>query len=276
MLSGLLLMTLGLARADDPVVAQPPAPAAQTAPTAPDAQPPAADPGVVPNEEITVWGERVKHARGELDHSLRAYGYHQKRVRNGFTVYGRSGKDRWKPKLLVNDDGVVMFRNPRILVQSPVLVGQPSLTSEMAPGFADSASGQPDRGSLSFGFPVVVPRKRIQNQEQGRVMDAIGDDLHAWRQALDGQGEATLLQHLPETLDAIWQKGLDPDGRDLPDAAARRAALIDLWASRADTPAGVAARGMIADYLTEVVQSSPTPLSEAELARARELGIPIP
>jgi len=230
----------------------------------------------VANEEIVVWGERVQHARGELDHSLIAYGYHQKRIRNGTTVYGRSGRDRWKPKLLVNDDGVVMFRNPRILVQSPVLVGQPPLSSEEAPGLGDSASGQPDRGNISLGFPIVVPRKRIQNQEQGRVMDAVGDELHAWREALDGQGEAVLLQHLPDTLDRVWQQGVAPDGRTLPDAAARRQALIELWATRADTRAGMAARGVIQDYLNEVVQSSPTPLSEAELAHARELGIAIP
>lgn len=272
MVSGMLWLLLGLARADEPEVAQPETPAAP----APAAQPPAAEPGVVANEEIIVWGERVQHARGELDHSLRAYGYHEKRVRNGTTVYGRSGRDRWKPKLLVSDDGVVMFRNPRVLVQSPVLVGTPSLTSQVAPGLADSASGKPDRGDISVGFPVVVPRKRIQIQEQGRVMDVIGDDLHAWREALDGQGEASLLQHLPDTLDAIWLRGLSPDGGALPDAAARRGALLDLWATRADTRAGTAARSMIQDYLTEVVQSSPTPLTEAELAHAREIGLQIP
>lgn len=234
------------------------------------------DPAQIASEEIVVWGERVARARAQLDQDLRAYGYRLRRTRDGTAIYGRTGQDRWKPKVLVGSDGVVIFRDPRVVLLPPVVIGEGSQTSVTAPGEVNSPSGQPDRGDISLAFPLKFPSKRIQTQEKGRVIEAIGGDLLEYGRALAGEGEARLLSELPSALDRLWEQGVDRDGRQHADVAARRGALLDLYATRADTPAGRAARGLIEDFVVEVVQSSPTPLTAEEAARARALGMALP
>lgn len=229
------------------------------------------------NEEMVVWGERVGRARAELDLKLRGYGYEVKRTRDGVTVYGRTGKSRWKPKVLVSDTGVVQFKNPVVVLYPPLVRDEPSNSFTAGPGLAQSASSTPDRGRLVLAFPVQVPAKRIQRQEEARVLSAVGAQIQDWQGALVGQGEATLLQGFPDKLDLLWEQGVDPRGGPaLPDAASRKAALIELYRTRADTSAGTAVRAMIQDYIVEVVMSSPTPLSEGERAAAAAAGLTIP
>ncbi len=256
---------------DDPAAVAAPAPAAPVEP----ASPPAVDAETVANEEILVWGERVGHARAQLEHDLLLYGYRLRTTRDGTKVYGRTGRDRWKPKVLILESGALMFRDPFIVVEPIAVRVEASETSTSAPGMVSNASGQPDRGSISIGFPIRIPKQKLQDQEKARVMEVIAPDLRELNAALAGEGEAKLLSELPSRLDRLWAEGVGWEGKSYPDAAARKAALLELYATRADTRAGQAARSMIVDFLTEVVQSSPTPLTESELARARELGVPL-
>lgn len=275
-----LVSFLASALAEDPIVVEDAArPAAELPPPVPEvAAPPASaeevvDPSLVAGEEILVWGERVSRARAKLDQDLRTYGYRLRRTRDGTAIYGRRGQDNWKPKVLVSQSGVVMFKDPFIVVSSPVARGAASETSESAPGLVNSPSGQPDRGSISIGFPIRIPKQKLQDQEKGRVMEVIGPDIQELNAALAGEGEAKLLTELPARLDRLWEEGTGWEGMSYADAAARRAALLELYATRADTRAGRAARQMIQDFVVEVVQSSPTPLTDEERARAQSLGM---
>lgn len=279
MFGALILLGLSAALAQEATV-DPAAPtegegATEAAPAAEAAEAPATPTST--NEEMVVWGERVGRTRSELDGQLRAYGYKVKRKRGDVTVYGRSGTQRWKPKVLVSDSGVVWFRNPLVVVYPPIARAEPVSPQFSPAGQAMVAGSVEDRGVLRLMFPVQVPSKRIQKQEQARVLSAAGVQIQAFQGAIIGQGEAALLQTFPEKLDRLWEQGVDPRGGPaLPDATARKAALIELYRTRADTSAGRAVQAMIQDYVVEVVQSSPTPLTEAERAAASAAGLTIP
>ena len=273
MTAALILLGLGRALAQEPAGEPAPAPEEEVAPEAAPA--PRPDPVALSGEEMVVWGERVGQARSRLDLGLRSYGYKVKRKRDGVTVYGRTGRDRWKPKVLVSADGIVTFRNPTVVFYPPLMrATPPTALTTSEPSLAAPGSGYEDRGVLSLAVPFQVPSKKIQKQEQGRVIDAIGGDIRNLQAALAGEGEAQLLSSFPDKLDRLWEQGVDPRGGPiLPDAASRKAALIELYRTRADTPAGHAVRAMIVDFLSEVVMSSPTPLNEQERALAEDAGI---
>lgn len=278
MAGALILLGLGVALAQEST--PPAAPVAEPAvepaaePTAAPTEAPAPTTTVNPSEEMVVWGERVGEARSRLDLGLRGYGYEVKRKRDGVTVYGRTGTNRWKPKVLVSAEGVVWFRNPRVVIYPPLVRADAPQSFTTGPGLASTPGDYPDRGELRLMFPVQFPGRRIQKQEQGRVLAEVGDEVQALQAAHAGEGEARLLQGFPDRLDQLWNQGVDPRGGPaLPDAAARKAALIELYRTRANTSAGAAVRAMIQDYITEIVQSSPTPLTEEERAAAVAAGI---
>lgn len=126
--------------------------------------------------------------------------------------------------------------------------------------------------------PVSGVLGRLSKNTTGRyrtnVFLAIAPELAAWREALCAEGlEDRLVTEVPATLDAVWAQGVGRDGRELVDPAARRAELLDWWATRTCNPEGNAVRAVIARYLAQVVQRSSAPVTPAELdaANARRL-----
>ena len=71
-------------------------------------------------------------------------------------------------------------------------------------------------------------------------------------------------------LDQIWFDGLAPDEQPLPDPTSRREAILEFWATRADTPEGRMVREVVRTYLEMVVQDSQWPLLPDEIATAEE------
>lgn len=269
LISGFLWTSVGLAQEPaapaEPAPAEPApsAPAEVSPPTTPE---PAVDITAVSADELIIWGERYEAARDRLDHDLRAYGYKRGRTRDGWTTYRRTGPDNWKPKVKVNEDGLMVFRYTNVAFSPPVARGQPQESVAHTPGAAD-------RGDLTVQFPMRFPSHKLQNQEKGRVVAQLTPNLQAIQAATAAKGEAVLLAQLPSLLDEIWKEGKDArSGATYADPTSRQAALIELYATRADTRAGLAARDAIEDYLQEeVVPTHPLPQPLQE--RADQLGI---
>lgn len=220
-------------------------------------------------ETILVMGDRVAVARAQLEQSLRRLGYTKVRRRDGETVLAPTGKYRWKSKIVLHDDGLLEFRDPRVVVLSPVAAGNVYPRDEA--GISETTQTSPDRGDVSLQFPIMFPSARLQTQVKTRVLDTVRPDYDRWQGALADVGLEQSLTELPARLDALWREGKDPRNTTLhADVAARKAALIDLWATRTETDAGRAAREAIAQYLREVVQTSATPFTPEEVVVANE------
>lgn len=247
-----------------------PAPAEEAAPD--EATAPERAPEELAAAEIIVWGERQAAARDQLDMSLRRYGYKRVRSRDGWTTYRRTGRQNWKPKVKVNQDGLLVFRDNFMVVNSPFVLEQPANNDPLG----GNGASLPERGGLFLMLPMRFPSRRLQGQEKARVLEAIAPELNALTDASAAVAEADLLAALSGRLDALWREGKDPrTGAILATPAERRAALLVLWESRTDNSAGLAAREIIADFLEEVVQHSADHFTDAERDVAAGLGLAI-
>ncbi|MDP2317669.1 MAG: hypothetical protein Q8P41_32585 [Pseudomonadota bacterium] len=92
------------------------------------------------------------------------------------------------------------------------------------------------------------------------VYSATQDAVRAMNDAVAARSSADRLGvEIPAELHGIWEKaGLS--------ATERHARLFDYWDSRTDTAEGDAARTVVEQFLTAVVQRSDTPLTPAELS----------
>lgn len=221
-----------------------------------------------PGETVLVMGDRVAVSRARLEQSLRRMGYTRVRQRGDEMVFLRTGKDRWKPRVVLHDEGTLEFREPRVVVLPPVAAGESYASST---GIADTLQTGPDRGDVSLQFPLIFPSKRKQEPIKTRVLETVGPDLSRWQAAIADAGLEQRLAELPTELELLWRDGDDPRSDVVhADAAARKAALLDLWATRSETEAGLAARQAIERFLREVVQGSDTPITADDLMRVNE------
>ena len=231
---------VGAALADAPVD-----PAVAPAPTSTEAY------------EVTVWGEAaIRDQRA--------------RVIRTFEAQGWRAKDR-------GDE--VRFRGPRAWMGKghlDVATGtftwtQPVVVLYAATGqrLADPVPGSPNLstgGGLSLQFGIPAPRKVRGTQD--RVFAEVSPSLEAYRTVIAETEFRTRLAALPDRLDALWTSGapLDGDGPPLADAAARRAAILAYWGSRADTPEGRAFARAVEAWVHATVQPSAAPFTDAEVA----------
>ena len=228
-------------------------------------------------ETILVMGDRVAVARAQLDQDLKRLGLTRVRRRSDSTLYAWRGSYRWKPKVEIHDDGLLEFHAPRVVFLPPGLAGEAAV--QPISGVNDPATTAPARGDVSLGFPIMFPSKRMQTRVKGEVLDVIAPDMTRLTDALADVALDQNINGIGARLDALWRTGVNPRGGPvIADQAGRRAALLDLWATRTDSEAGRAMRVAIGDYLDEVVQISDTPVSPGELASAnnrRQWGAPL-
>ncbi len=211
------------------------------------------------SEEIIVFGRReIARRRAELDRDLRKMGYKAK-DREGVTVY--RPESAWKPSVFVYDDGYVILR------RSP-------------PRFESYVEGQSNLRYLACIPPftlmciklggVLVSERKLTPQKM-EVVDAIQPRLKAWQGAISRDVMSTRLgQEIPSMLVATWERGepTEPGEPALPTPEQRRVAILEFWATRADTPEGAAVRAVVSDFVRLVIQESDTPATPAEIAAA--------
>ena len=223
--------------------------------------PPPPDPAA--ELEITVWGElAVLKARDEITAELEALGWRPRR-RPGRTVF--KGPKGWMGAAIVDDDGTLSFR-------APVLGFAPRPSEEWAydPRQDEISAGPNDlRTEVGLGptFQIGASRRKLA-PVRAEVVRAIEDELENYRGVLRRTAFEEQLRALPDRLDLLWREGvpLQP-GASLASAEARRLAVLEHWATRADTSEGRRVAGAIEAWLDAVVQESEHPITAEERAR---------
>jgi hypothetical protein len=210
---------------------------------------------VTGKETITVYDMRIAERRQAIVKELRSLGYTQVKRKDGRAVF-RSNV-AWHPDVLLYDDGFMIMRRtpPRFEPpDAPGIWGGPLPCLLILP--------------CTHIGGVLVSRAKLEPQKS-EVAIATHDEVEAWRSAIvDDAMRERLSVGIPEMLDAIWLGGTGPDGESLPTPEDRRKALLDFWATRADTPEGDEAQEITAAYIEQVVETSDTPLTDAEVAAA--------
>ena len=207
-------------------------------------------------EEVVIYGERLWQARAALESHLASLGYRPVRRFRGRTLYMPPGEKRWKPKVVVDDDGWMTFRSPNIVFQGLEARSVPGITTpaQELPGF------QPPTGA-SFGARFWIISERKLKAQEAMLTEELWIPLAEIRAMIAHQAHLERMIALPDELDALWAAARDP--------AARRQRLLDRWLACADTPEGAEARQIIETFLEQVVQTSEAPFTEAELQAAR-------
>lgn len=243
----LLALTWGLA---GPAVAADPAA---------DPAPPPAPAAEEPGETIIVYGERdIARKRAVLERDLRRLGYtaHDK---DGYTVYRPD--DPWEASVVLYDQGFMMVKRSPVRFEPPVKGHSTLRYLWCVPPFTllcVRPGGQ------------IVSKRKLQG-DKTRLYDQIKGPADAWQKAIIAQGNHQRIdEELPRMLVETWDSGapLEQGGPDLPIPDARRAAILDLWATRADTPEGASARAVIGDFIRYEIQASPYPALPEEISAA--------
>ena len=210
---------------------------------------------VTGKEQITVYDMRIAEKREAIVKQLRDLGYTQVKRKDGRAVF--RSEVAWKPDVLLYDDGFMIMRRPPVRFQppnAPGIWGGPLPCLLILP-------------CLHIGGQLVSAAKL--EPQKSTVAIATHDEVEAWRSAIvDDSMRERLSIGIPAMLDEIWLGGVGEDGEPLPTPEDRRKALLDFWATRAATPEGDEAREVTAAYIEQMVETSDTPCTDAEVAAA--------
>jgi hypothetical protein len=103
----------------------------------------------------------------------------------------------------------------------------PFLQNQPTPAFKASVGGAP------------LPSRRRLHRHHEQALAAAGEALVHYRAVIAETALRAQLDALPARLDALWRDGSPMyGGEPIPDEAGRRAAVLELWATRADNPSG--------------------------------------
>ncbi|MCB9781312.1 MAG: hypothetical protein H6742_22280 [Alphaproteobacteria bacterium] len=268
----LLLPGVAFAQGEEASAPEPPTTAAEPgtpvelpSPAVEEEPPPDAMPGEA-GETLVIYDQaEVARRRKALEQQIRELDYRVGKDKGDRTIF--RPEVPWKPSVIVHDDGRVDTRRSPVRWRAPGREDNPLNQLWCLPPFTPMC--------VRIGGQVVSKAK-LQPRKQD-VLDAIDPARDAWVEAIAGQATwARVNEQVPTLVDAVWQQGATMDGREihLADPAARRGELLSFWASRADTPEGEMVAQVVADFLQEVVQSSPHPVTREELdaANARAEG----
>lgn len=242
----MLWLTLLLAQESDlepkagsePVQAPEPAPEPAPVP-APEPVPEPAPPAPEYAEMLVTATQTTRSAELALETEIRELGYRQGFSRSGRTQYFSAKV--WQPRITVYDAGFVEVRGRRVTPMMPMGESVP-VSDAVLPG----ASG-------------VWQSKRQARGQEDRLRREVEGEVRDWQQAIQAQ---TLIERQLATRNScvmLWEQQTD--------AAARRQALADLWLNTSDTPDGQVIRGVVLNYVDEVVQESANPYLPEELER---------
>jgi hypothetical protein len=239
-------LLLGVALAQDP------------APQDPAAAPPSDDP-----YEIVVWGESVIRAkRKDVVRAFEAEGWTVRERRDGWFVFVPPAA--WIGRARLSREGSLVLGKPIVAiagVTTPPVEYSPEATLERT----DQAAVVP-----AASFWILPSRRRIAAAHQ-KILEAVDPSLDAYLATIWATRFNEAIDALPGRLDRLWNEGLAFDGQTtLATKAERRAAVLDFWATRADTPEGEQTREAVAAWLDATVQASADPLTEAEIADAEK------
>jgi hypothetical protein len=226
------------------------------------AQEPPAPEASEASEEVVVWGELAKEkARDALVARMAALGWREVE-RNEDEIRFRADR-AWKGTATFHSDGAFTFTRPVAGLQ-----GKPASEYD-TPLVSGPTLHQEEQMTLGAGPTFwLLPSSR----KLATVRDDLVDGTHTEVEAFLAVSRRTTLENelvvLPDRLDALWAKGTPITGAGpvLPTQDARRRAVLEFWATRTDTPEGERVAEAVEAWLAAVVQSSQTPITEAERA----------
>ena len=210
--------------------------------------------------EITVWGDSaVDKARDTIVHEIEALGYRVVRRRDGETVF--RPRERWKGRITFLDDGTFTWGRP--------VVGFTPMPPAVYTDDPRYQSLDPDDPMITGAGPTVwiLPSRARLETARVEVLDETRDEVDAYLAIKRRTVFEQSLLNLPDRLDALWTTGapLEP-GPPLATPEARRRAVLEFWATRADTPEGDRTSEAVEDWLGAVVETGPAPITPEERA----------
>lgn len=214
------------------------------------------------NEEVVVLGDGSAAAwRQALDEEIRELGYREGIRRGNETIY--RAEDSWKPRIVVSDDGFAVFKR------------EPPHVGPMANGPWGNVGRAICIPPIVCGyFDGWMVSDRRYRGVRDRTTGELADELRGWREAVADEAFRWRLDYeIPQALAAVWTDGtpLKAGAPALPTPEARRAALLDFWATRNDTDDGRVVQELVEAWLASEVQASEWPVTaaEADAAEAR-------
>ena len=205
-------------------------------------------------EMIVVGALEAQRRRQALEQDLRDLGYRAGKKKEGRTVY--RPEVAWHPTVIIDDDGYAIIKRSPVRFE-PWVEGRTNLRwISCIPPFTIMC--------VRIGGQVVSSAKLTPKKQA--VAEGIDPSLDAWRAVVVSNAMSHRLgEDIPDMLQALWAA---PPATDplLATPAARRAALLEFWVSRACTPEGAQARSVTADFLRYEVQPSADPVTPEELA----------
>ncbi len=212
--------------------------------------------------EIVVWGENViREARKGVIRAFEAQGW-ELHERGGELVF--RPPSGWMGKAHLTREGTLTFGRP--------VLGVGRTWFPMQQYDMEETFERRDQGAVTPTVAFyVLPSKRLLQQVHADVLVTVDPALDGYHEAIAVTRFGEAVDALPARLDTLWNEGLALDGFTvLSTKAERRAHALELWTSRADTPEGERIRRAVASWLENTVQTSPDPLTAAEI-RAAEL-----
>ncbi len=216
------------------------------------------------DEEMIVFGDLdVARKRGAVIDNLRSLGYRIRRQKNGRALLVNNVP--WRPNVLLDDDGFMVLRRAPVRIDPPGNKDNKARYLWCIPPFTLTAA------CIRTGGQLVSPRK-LQRYKQD-VARATAYEVRQWRSAIVTRAmDKRLGEEIPDLLADIWLRGLPGETGDalLLDTPSRRAAILDLWSSRACNTEGGQVREIVADFVHYEIQQSEAPAPAAEIRAANQ------
>ncbi|TNE85819.1 MAG: hypothetical protein EP330_24595 [Deltaproteobacteria bacterium] len=211
--------------------------------------------------EIIVWGEgAIRHATEEIVGAMEDLDYKVvARKKDGTIVFKPPAT--WKGRVALKE-GMLDFRRPVVALW----LNEPERETQYDPDSVFDGTDAPQASGLRF---VFLPSKRRLAAVEEKVLEGTHDEVLHYREVVQRTASEDLLYVLPSKLDALWRDGQALDGGEpLTSPEARKAHVLEYWATRADTELGAKVRTAVEAWLSATVQESETPLTVDEIARA--------
>lgn len=225
--------------------------------------------------EITVWGRlAIDRAEDEIVSTLEGMGYTARR--RGDDIVFRPPRG-WMGAAIFSDGQLTFRRAVAGLQPIPTEAYDDDLRRTTT---LTGPDGQPMDPWVGVGPSLwLFPSQRKLKPQQQAVLSAAHEPLMHYRAVVARTELEALISALPDRLDAVWTEGTPLQGDALLQThEARRAHVLDYWASRALTPQGNHVCRAVEAWLSAVVQDSDHPITDDERStyEARRPGRALP
>ncbi len=277
----LLMPFAALAQDGDPA----PAEASPTAEAAPAAEPPEEDtppaeappapaapadtPPAEPTEDgfdeeadltITVISQAaVSDAESKVVRGMEELGWKARRRRDGIIIF--RGPEGWMGKARLHGTGDIDFSTPVLAFNGARNTGGTDGTQR---GFDNDVQS----GTVGVSTSPLPSGRKVR-AAQSEIRDAILPLVLEYRDKIQKRHFGTYVGGIPERLDALWDVGTPLSGDSiLTTWRDKRAAALDFWSGRLDSPEGRVVSRTIESWLRNTVQNSEHPVTDEERAAA--------